>query len=177
MDDIKTLRATKAETCYSENCQQFRALNTQMNQIPALAMTLTGGLWFGAGIKENLDTEIRFALLIFAGLSNVALILIVIRIRDVLQSYLDKIKAFDPSNFVDGRPEKPRVAWLGNYSMVTIFCMLMLQAAVLSFFGAFWKYWPFEFSRWCGVAAFGNLLVLNYLIFMRTCRKAGEAGA
>lgn len=170
--------AKKAAVCYSENFQQFRALNTQMNQIPALAMTLSGGLWFAAGVSENLDTEIRFALLMLAGLSNMALTLVVVRIRDVLQSYLDQIEAFHPPSFAGGTPKTPRAPWLGSYSMITIFCALMLLAAGFSFLGAFWKYWPLALSRWWGVAGFAALLLGLYLfIFSRVRRNAGDTSA
>ena len=68
-------------------------------------MTLTGGLWFGAGVTEHIPTEIRFALLLFAGLCNLALILAVLRVRDVLESYLEKIKTFREASFASGRAE------------------------------------------------------------------------
>ncbi|MDE2914926.1 MAG: hypothetical protein OXL68_18640 [Paracoccaceae bacterium] len=138
-----------------------------MNHIPALAMTLTGGLWFGAGATVNLDIEIRFALLMLAGFSNLALILIVYRIRDVLESYLERIEAFHPPSFVRGTPRNPRLPWLGSYSMITIFCVLMLLAAIFSLIGAFWKYWPFAICVWWGVAALGLLLLCLYRILFR----------
>jgi hypothetical protein len=168
----------KSAACYSENFQQFRALNSQMNQVPVLAMTLTGGLWFGAGMKEGLDTEIRFALFMLAGFGNIALTLIVVRVRDVLESYLDKIKAFHPESFASGVPQRPRAPRLGSYSMITIFSTVMLLAAVFSFVVAFWKYWPFPYSRWWGVSAFGALIVALYLtIFTRGSAVGGGADA
>jgi hypothetical protein len=153
--------------CYVQNFEQFRSLNTQMNQVPVLAMTLTGGLWFGAGVTDHLDTEIRFALLMLAGLSNVALVLVVLRIRDVLECYLERIQAFHPPSFAGGVPKQPRVPWLGSYSMITIFCTLMLLAAAFSFVGAFSKYWPFTISLWWGVGGFSALLVFLYLVIFK----------
>jgi len=159
---------SREEICYVQNFEQFRNLNAQMNHVPALAMTLTGGLWFGAGATENLDVEIRFALLMLAGFSDLALILIVYRIRDVLESYLERIETFHPASFAGGTPKKPRLPWLGSYSMITIFCVLMLLAAIFSFIGAFWKYWPFAISVWWGAAALVLLLLgLYFLIFRR----------
>lgn len=158
---------SREELCYVQNFEQFRNLNAQMNHIPALAMTLTGGLWFGAGATENRDIEIRFALLMLAGFSNLALILIVYRIRDVLESYLERIETFHPPSFAGGTPKNPRLPWLGSYSMITIFCVLMLLAAMFSFIGAFWKYWPFEICAWWGIAALGLLLLGLYLLIFR----------
>lgn len=149
--------------CYEQNFAQLRSLNSQMNQVPVLAMTLTGGLWFGAGVTEKLDVEVRFALLMFAGLCNIALVLAVLRIRDVFESYLEKIKELHPAGFVTGRPAKPQVPWLGSYSMISIYSALMLTAAVFSFIGACWKYWPFpSLPAWSGLAAVALLLAGLY---------------
>ena len=54
----------REKVCYEQNFEQARSLNGQMNQVPVLAMTLTGGLWFAAGVTENLYPEIRFDLLV-----------------------------------------------------------------------------------------------------------------
>ena len=34
--------------CYEQNFQQFRAMNQIMWQVPLLAITITGGLWYAA---------------------------------------------------------------------------------------------------------------------------------
>lgn len=170
--------APPEQLCYVQNFEQFRSLNTQMNHVPVLAMTLTGGLWFGAGVTENLDGEIRFALLMLAGFSNLALMLVVYRIRDVLESYLERIEAFHPASFAGGKPANPRLPWLGSYSMITIFCTLMLLAAVFSFIGAFWRYWPFPVAASWGLLAFAILLgILFAVIFRRGTKKENSGGA
>lgn len=166
-----------AVICYEQNCAQARSLNTQMNHVPVLAMTLTGGLWFGAGVTENLDLEIRFALLIFAGLCNIALVLTVLRIRDVLESYLEKIEQFHPQSFAGGRPSNPKVPWLGSYSMISIYAALMLSGALFSFIGAFWKYWPFDLPSYIGVLIVMALLgALYLLLFKRGKALSSQAG-
>ncbi|GMV63193.1 MAG: hypothetical protein AMXMBFR74_23610 [Parvibaculum sp.] len=162
------------QLCYVQNFEQFRSLNTQMNHVPVLAMTLTGGLWFGAGVTENLDMEIRFALIMLAGFSNLALILIVYRIRDVLESYLERIEAFHPASFAGGKPTNPQLPWLGSYSMITIFCTLMMLAAIFSFISAFWTYWPFAISRCWGVGGFVVLLAALYLLIFNRSGQGKE---
>lgn len=154
--------------CYEQNFEQARSLNTQMNQVPVLAMTLTGGLWFGAGVTDNLDPEIRFALLLFACLCNIALILAILRIRDVFESYLEKIKEFNSSSFASGRPENPKIRRLGSYSMVSIYCVLMGIGSILSFFGAFFTHWPFQIPFWIGVITFLIGLAFIYFIFFKS---------
>ena len=43
----------REKACYQQNFEQARSLNGQMNRVPVLAMTLTGGLWFAAGVTET----------------------------------------------------------------------------------------------------------------------------
>lgn len=165
----------REKVCYEQNFEQARSLNSQMNQVPVLAMTLTGGLWFAAGVTENLYSEIRFGLLLFAGFCNIALILATLRIRDVFHSYLERIKQFRPESFACGKPEDPKVPQLGDYSMITIYCALMAIGSVLSFAGALGFYWPFDFVRWIGIASLVSVLGALYLTLFKR-RKKGGAG-
>lgn len=72
---------------YQQNYQQFRSLNQIMWQIPVLAMTLTGGLWFGVSrIPEN--TWLVTALLFTAVVGNGALFAVLFRFRHVMDCYL-----------------------------------------------------------------------------------------
>jgi hypothetical protein len=168
----------REQACYEQNFEHARTLNTQMNQVPVLAMTLTGGLWFGAGVVSNLDAEFRFALLIFAGLCDLALILAILRVRDVFESYLEKIEKFCPSSFASGMPSKPKMPWLGSYSMISIYCTLIFVGAAFSFCGAFWKYWPFQITRWVGVAALlVGLLAVYIALFTRGKRPTAQPGS
>lgn len=166
----------RQKVCYEQNFQHARSLNAQMNQVPVLAMTLTGGLWFGAGVTSNLPTLFRFALLIFASLCDLALILAILRIRDVFESYLEKVNVFCPSSFATGKPANPKMPWLGSYSMISIYCALILLGALFSAVAAFANYWPFSFSVWCGVATYVAVLAIIYaLLFTRGKSSAANA--
>lgn len=159
------------KVCYEQNCQQFRSLNQQMNQIPALGITLTGGLWYAAGAVKDLDGSIKFSLLIFAGYSNLALIFIVLRIRDVIASYLEKIEEFYPPSFVPGKPKKPKFH-RGDYSMISIYCALAGIAAVFSFAGGFLEYWPFQFNKIVGFIILSVMsLILGCWVFRKKSTK------
>lgn len=153
----------RQKICYEQNCEHARSVNKQMNQVPLLAMTLTGGLWFAAGLQVSLDKEIRFGLLLFAGLCNFALVLAAIRIRDVFQSYIDRMEEFYPAAFAGGKPQKPRLPWLGSYSMISIYCILIVIAGCMSVTGAFLFYWPFDFNR-CYIAL--PLLLFFVIIYI-----------
>lgn len=167
----------RERACYEQNFIQARTLNQQMNQVPTLSVTLTGGLWFAAGVSENLEIGIRFALLLFVGLCNIALVLAAIRIRDTFASYLEKIKEFHPPSFASGRPSDPKLPSLGDYSMISIYCSLMGVASLISFVGAFFIYWPFEqLNRWAGISVLTViLLVFFFWIGCLSMRKASQA--
>tara|TARA_B100000780_G_C21122099_1_gene454609 strand:- start:2984 stop:3487 length:504 start_codon:yes stop_codon:yes gene_type:complete len=156
----------REQLCYQQNFEQARSLNEQMNRVPVLAVTVTGGLWFGAGVVDGVDEMIRFLLVLLAGFSNLALIFALTRIRDVFQSYMEKVQAFYPDAYASGKPQEPKAPFLQGYSMITMYRLVMSIAALFSFGAAFMNYWPFDFEKCWGIAA---LLVffLVILVFMR----------
>jgi hypothetical protein len=154
----------REKLCYQQNSEHARGLNTQMNAIPAFAVTLTGGLWYAAGLTDKLDHEIRFALLIIAGFSDAVLILAAYRVRDVFQSHLDKLEAFSPKDFASGHPTHPRVGAFGSYSMISMYCVLMGMGSVMSFIGAFHFYWPFVPALIpCGIALTASVALSSWV--------------
>jgi len=89
-----------SKEAYEQNYQQFRSLNQIMWQIPVLAMTLTGGLWFGVStIDEN--AMLVTVLLLTAVAGNVMLCGVLVRFRHVMGCYLDWLKLADSDGFVD----------------------------------------------------------------------------
>src|SRR6266498_110400 len=89
----------RAKTSYEQNCEQFRSLNQVMWQVPVIAMTLTGGLWFGAATVGDMP-GFQYLLLLLAALANLGLVVVLSRVRFVMGEYLNVIKAFDPRSFV-----------------------------------------------------------------------------
>ncbi len=167
----------RAQACYEQNFLQARSLNSQMNQVPVFAMTITGGLWFGAGAIENVPDHISFVLLLFAGLCNLAFILAALRIRDSFQSYLEKIEEFHREGYASGTPKKPKVAWLGSYSMISMYCRLMFIATCLSFLVAFSQYWPSDWlSPICGFLFLLITLIGLHLHLVWSARNREEDG-
>ncbi|MFN3828256.1 MAG: hypothetical protein ACK4NR_11615 [Micavibrio sp.] len=154
----------REQLSFQHNFEQARSLISQINHIPIIAITITGGLWYGAGVAEEIDDGIRFMLMVFAGVCNIAFSLSLLRVRDVLESYLEKIEAFNPATFASGKPKKPKMPLLQNYSVVRMFSLLMFIAGLCSFFVALLKYWPFSndayFYLFDAIAAY---LILGYL--------------
>ncbi|MCG7574091.1 class I SAM-dependent methyltransferase [Phaeobacter sp. CNT1-3] len=85
---------------YEQNYQQFRSLNQIMWQIPVLAMTLTGGLWFGVSKIED-NPLLASTLLCTAVVGNLALSAVLYRFRFVMRRYLSWLKNASPDGFVD----------------------------------------------------------------------------
>ena len=75
---------------YNQNFENIRALNTLMWRIPLIAMTLTGGLWFGVSNvpKEGGLSLLRIALLGVAAVGDLLLILVLERLRHIIGEYL-----------------------------------------------------------------------------------------
>jgi hypothetical protein len=164
----------REKICYEQNFQHARSINDQMNRVPPLAIMLTGGLWFGAALTSNVDATIRFGLLLFAGICDIALALAIFRIRDVLESYLQKVREFREASYAAGHPTEPKLGKrFGGYSMVTLYASLMLTGSILSFAGAFFFYWPFYFSHWAGLGVL--LLVLGGLFWFLIGKRRGSA--
>ena len=60
------------------------------------------------------------------------------RLRDVMESYLEQLKKFEPSGHVSGDPAKPRLPKaFKNYSMVRLFVGMAFLTAILSWIGGF----------------------------------------
>jgi len=117
--------------CYIQNCEQFRSMNQIMWQVPVLAMTLTGGLWFGAGQLKDY-TIIKILLFVLAACSDIAFFVVLKRIRFVMGAYLKKIEEFHPTSFVkaDG------AGLCRSKTVVHTFSTLLLGAAGVSIVGA-----------------------------------------
>lgn len=106
---------------YEQRCEDFRSLNGFLWQSPLIIMTLTGGLWFAVG-SFDISDRARSMLLVFAGISNLLMIIALIRLRYVMQKVLADIRSYDG---------KGRVG--GNFIIVGTFCALLLFAAIGSF--------------------------------------------
>ena len=70
----------------------MRSLNQIMWQVPMIAMTLTGGLWYAVTAVKSVDTIARIALLLFSMIANVGLIFMINSVRNVIAIQLKKIQ-------------------------------------------------------------------------------------
>lgn len=159
----------RQKLCYEQNFQQARTLNTQMVQVPLASITLTGGLWFGAGAVKDLDDLVRFGLLILACISNLSLILVTARIRQVFRCYLEKIQEFCPESFVEGKIYGEKAPILQDQSMVMLLCVQLGLAACMSAGAAIHVYWPFHGCKIAGWMAFS--IVFGLFLFLAFYRR------
>jgi protein-L-isoaspartate O-methyltransferase len=108
-----------------------------MLQIPIIAMTLTGGLWFGV-LKLDEDRFVGPVLLLFTAAADTGLIIVILRIRFVIGEYLSSIRLFYVPGFVAANGSvwyaKPRV-------VIGVFSILLAIAVGLSLLGAVWLAW------------------------------------
>ena len=114
---------------YNQNWETFRSLNALMWQIPLIAMTLTGGLWFGVSTVKSMP-YFAGGLLFLAGCGNIGLLLILRRLRYIMAQYLDWSKA----TYAAGHVSAPGESWLtANETVRRIFQILLGLAALISF--------------------------------------------
>lgn len=147
-------RFEREKVCYEQNCQQMRSLNQIMWQVPIIAMTLTGGLWYAIATLEKVDPIIKVSLLLFGGVANFSLVLMIIRVRNVMQAYMNQMKAFFPDGYASPSDPKGLLWFLRNRSVCYIFSVLMgvaaalcVMAAVSMIFGWWTRPTPTEFVQ------------------------------
>lgn len=121
--------------CFEQNSETFRSLNQIMWQIPAIAMTLTGGLWFGASIVEV--KHFTYLLLSLAAIGNTGLALALHRMRFLIGEHLKKMREFHPTGFVEGEGGG---LFEGRKVVVRTFQALLLLSAVISMVGIYLVY-------------------------------------
>lgn len=121
-----------ALAAFNQNSETFRTLNALMWQVPLIAMTLTGGLWFGVSSisKDSGLSFLRPGLLLLAGIGDVLLIVVLERLRYIVNEYLEWLKAAHPRGHVAADGE-----WWMNHRRVvkTCFQIMLGFAAVASF--------------------------------------------
>lgn len=99
----------REKICYEQDCEHMRSLNQIMWQVPMIAMTLTGGLWYAVATVKSVDIIARTGLLLFSAIANVGLIVVINRVRDVIEVYLNKMRGFNPEGFANASNSKDRV--------------------------------------------------------------------
>ena len=133
-----------SKEAYEQNYQQFRSLNQIMWQIPVLAMTLTGGLWFGVSTID--DNPLLVSILLLTALfGNIVLSGVLLRFRHVMGCYLNWLERADPSGFVNASADGDfgnRVERFCNRDKTvrTLFSCMLWWAAACSLI-VFLGYW------------------------------------
>lgn len=77
---------------YEQRCAEFRSLNGFFWQIPLIVMTLNGGLWFAVATLD-LTVIARGMILVFAAGANSAMIVVLWRLRRLMETLLEQIRA------------------------------------------------------------------------------------
>lgn len=117
-----------ALAAYNQNFENFRSLNALMWQIPLIAMTLTGGLWFGVSSIKDMPL-MRGGLLLLAAIGDFGLIVVLARLRHIIGCYLDWVKDAFPRGYVDA----PGKNWRTKPETVkTAFQMMLLLSGIIS---------------------------------------------
>ncbi|MFL0797109.1 MAG: hypothetical protein K6L73_06415 [Cellvibrionaceae bacterium] len=127
------------KACYEQHSESFRNLNNQMWQVPIIAMTLTGGLWFGIYSSE-ITSNTAMLILMFCGFCNFLLILILWRVRTIMGLLIEKLYKFNPDYAIDTKTAS--WPWNINNLVVILFSAMLALSSAISFFAAMLRYWP-----------------------------------
>lgn len=119
------------KVCYEQNFQQYRAMNQIMWQVPLLAITITGGLWFAA-LNVAGAQEFKRPLFLLAFVLDIALIAVLWRVRHVMSAYMVKIGELNPAAFVEA---SGRGLFNWPYTVVSAFSLALAVAAIGSLIG------------------------------------------
>jgi len=113
------------ELAYLEAGQHVRALNQVIWQVPGMIIAITGGLWFGLTLFE--DPCIKRAILVFGLLINLITIIIVRRIRSVMDKYIDIQRQW---------PIPPTSSAGRKHTVVWCWTVILILVAILNALGA-----------------------------------------
>lgn len=123
--DSSAQDARARELHFLEAGQSIRSLNVFMWQVPGIAIAVTGGLWYGA---STIVSDIaKTMVLLFAFAIDLLLIVIIFRVRYLIQQQLDRQTAFQADKI-------PTNKW--RYLVVIIWTLLLVAAASISITGA-----------------------------------------
>lgn len=125
------------KACYEQNFQQYRAMNQIMWQVPLLAITITGGLWYAA-LNVTGVQDFKRPLFLLAFVLDVALIAVLWRVRHVMSAYMVHIERFHPKSFVKA---SGRGLFNWPYTVVSAFSLALAIAAIGSLIGFFNLNW------------------------------------
>ena len=103
-----------------------------MWQVPIVAMTLTGGLWYAVISVEHVNPHARAAILAFSAIANIVFCVMIHRVRSVFGEYLCKIRSFNEASFVDSTGNGGKCMFLRDRVVVKGFGILLVIAAVMS---------------------------------------------
>jgi hypothetical protein len=114
----------KEELIFVEAGQHIRALNAILWQVPSMAIAITGGLWYGVSLFDH--GTVKIAALIFTSLVDIITVLIIWRLRSVMDEYIVTQRSFQPN--VTQKRKKNRV--------IMYWTSILLLAAAMGFLGA-----------------------------------------
>lgn len=91
----------REELSFLEAGQHLRSLNQQLWQVPGMAIAVTGGIWYGAASISN-DLA-KILVLLFALSVDILTIVVLLRLRNVIQTQIDLQNKFSSISTGKGR--------------------------------------------------------------------------
>lgn len=143
MADVSDPDFERERVAYEQNFQHVRALIPVMYQMPALAITITGGLWYGV-LQTRALPVFGYLFLLLAFMMNIGFCLIMRRLDGIISLYLDKLGRFYPATYVNAKHNVATAGHAGTSKWPyanTVFEGFFVVAAVCSAIGIFLLWW------------------------------------
>ncbi len=113
-------------TRYEQLAEDFRSLNQLFWRIPAIAMTVNGGVGVAVG-SLNITESMQTVLFLFLVMCNIGFILITLRIRvHVMERLLSQMREMEGNKIASG-----------SFSIAYIFAVFFIIAGLFSGWAAF----------------------------------------
>jgi hypothetical protein len=108
MDDYdeKKMAFERDKAVFEQNCGQLRTLIPELHKKPLMAATLTGALLTAMSVFK-LESRYTIGLFALIAVMNAFIGITCLRLRDVIESYIEKASLFSPDfGAKGGRPSK-----------------------------------------------------------------------
>ncbi len=116
----------RQELIYLEAGQHLRSLNGLLWQVPGLAIAITGGLWYATTNLQIVSDLPKIFALIFVGIFNLLTIVVIWRLRRLIDKQINIQKTFAND---DAKPSR-------QYWVIGCWSVQLLCAAIFSFVAA-----------------------------------------
>lgn len=144
VDEEKRIAFDREKAVFEQNCGQLRTLIPELHKKPLMSATLTGALLTAMSVFR-LEPKYAVGLFALIAVMNAFIAISCLRLRDVIESYIEKASLFSPDfGAKGGRPSKSVMPWFGGFSIAFGYAFMMGTIVIAACLGPFLLFcWAF----------------------------------